>query len=234
MTRPDFQRFAVYHAPPLGALSDRAAGWLGWDAARGEEPAPFVPDGLPLPAEELTARPRKYGFHATLRAPFRLRADLGFADLDSALERLADRIEPVTLDGLAVAALGSFIALVPRGDTALLAAFAAQVVTGTNDLRAPLTDDDIARRRPERLSAGQRSNLERWGYPFVLDAFRFHMTLTGPVEDRLRGPVTEALGAAFDPVLPRPYVIDELCLFGERGDGHFVLVKRYALSSRSS
>lgn len=222
-------RFALYHAPPPGPLAGRAAAWLGHDLATGEAVAhPDLP-GLPLPVEAITERPRKYGFHATLRAPFRPAPGMTEGALRARSAALAAGLAPVRLEGLAVAALGPFLALRPLGGTAALDAFAAAVVAGSNDWRAPLTEAEIARRNPDRLTARQRVHLDRWGYPHVMDDFRFHMTLTGPLDEAPRAAVETVLQAHLAPAIPAPYVIGDLCLCAEGEDGRFRLVDRFAL-----
>ena len=67
-------RVAVYYAPePSDPLWTAACAWLGWDAERG---AP-VPQPDLLEIADLTASPRLYGFHATLKPPMRLATDYG-------------------------------------------------------------------------------------------------------------------------------------------------------------
>lgn len=228
MTRP--VRLAVYFAPRPGAFADRAARWLGRDAVTGRPmPQPDLP-GLPAPAARLTAAPRRYGFHGTLRAPFRLAGGLAPGDAREAVESLAARLPPVRCEGLRLEMLDGFLALTPGGDAAALSALARAVVEGTDALRAPLGSDEIARRRPEALSPRQRMLLDRWGYPFVMEEFRFHLTLTGRLGPEEAGPVADALRAYFAPVLPRPFVVEDLCLFGEDEAGDFHLIDRYALT----
>lgn len=219
------KRYAIYYAPPEGAFATRAAGWLGWDAARGQAVA--QPD-LGLPAADMTTEPRRYGFHGTIKAPFRLASGQDVAGLRAALARLAAELAPVSLPGLQLSRHDGFLALTPEGDATALRDLAARVVTGLDAFRAPLTDAEIARRRPERLTPRQRALLDRYGYPFVLEEFRFHLTLT----DRLETPepVRVALEGYFAPVLPRPFVIEDLCLFGEDSLGRFHLLHRYALT----
>jgi hypothetical protein len=223
-------RFAVYVAPRPGAFATRAAAWLGWDAARGQTVSqPDLP-GLPRPPAALTTDPRRYGFHGTVRAPFRPAEGLGEAEVGAQVEAIAAGLAPVACDGLALRNLAGFLALTPTGGEAALAALAATVVEATNDLRAPLTDVEIARRRPEFLSSRQRILLARWGYPFVMEEFRFHLTLTEALTDDEAAQVAPVLERYFAPVLPRPFVIEDLCLFGEDVTGRFHLLHRYALT----
>lgn len=220
-------RYAVYYAPRAGAFADRAAAWLGWDAATGRTlPQPALP-GLGDPAA-ITSEPRRYGFHGTFRAPFRAAPGLAQADISVAVAALAARLAPVTCDGLRLENLHGFLALTPMGCEAALLGLGAAVVEGTDTLRAPLTEAEIARRRPDRLSPRQRDLMARWGYPHVMEVFRFHLTLTDRLADP--APAFTALMAHFAPVLPRPFVIEDLCLFGEAASGRFHLLHRYALT----
>lgn len=223
------KRLAVYYAPRPGAFADRAAAWLGWDPTLGHaSPQPDLP-GIPFPAI-LTAEARRYGFHGTLRAPFRLAEGVSTDAARDAVSALAARLAPVVSDGLALENLQGFLALTPQGCEAALLDLGAAVVEGTNALRAPLSPAERARRRPESLTPRQRELLDLWGYPFVMEEFRFHLTLTDRLPDGEVAGVRAALAAHFAPVLPRPFVIEDLCLFGEDGEGRFHLMDRYALT----
>lgn len=225
-----YDRYAIYYAPPPGALADFAARWLGWDAATGRAVAhPWV-QGLPRDVAELTETPRKYGFHGTLKPPFRLAEGRDAESLHRATAELTARLAPVTLDGLALHRLGRFLALTPEGDASALADLAAAVVTGLDSFRAPPDAAEIARRRPDRLSPRQRDLLDRWGYPYVLEEFRFHLTLTGDLPPDDARTVEAALAPLVAPMCPRPFVVDQICLFGQAADGRFRILHRYTLS----
>ena len=223
------KRFAVYYAPRSGAFATRANEWLGWDPEAGRPLLQAVVPGIADPAA-ITADPSRYGFHGTIRAPFRLADGVEPDEVRDRVAGLAARLSPVTCGGLILENLHGFLALTPQGCEAALLELAAQVVEGTNDLRAALTEADIARRRPESLSPRQRDLLDRWGYPFVMEEFRFHLTLTDRLPAIDAGPIAEALQAHFAPVLPQPFVIEDLCLFGEDAAGRFHLLHRYALT----
>lgn len=221
------KRFAVYYAPRPGAFATRANAWLGWDPVTGAALAqPQVP-GIADPAA-ITADPRRYGFHGTIRAPFRLAEGMTPDAVAATVAALAARLAPVVCEGLILENLHGFLALTPRGCEAALLELGAAVVEGTNDLRAPLSQAEIARRRPEALSPRQRELLHCWGYPYVIEEFRFHLTLTDRLADP--GPVMAALEGHFADVLPRPFEIQDLCLFGEDAAGRFHLLHRYALT----
>ena len=224
------KRFAVYYAPRQGEFADRTAAWLGWDAASGRAVAQPDLAGLPRPAAELTRDPRRYGFHGTLRAPFRLGDGISPDEARKAVAELALRTAPLRCGDLRIEDVHGYLALIPQGCEEALQALAACVVEGTNHLRAPLTEAEIARRRPEALSPRQRELLHRWGYPYVMEEFRFHLTLTGSLPPDQRGPVMAVLRDHLGPVLPRPFAIEDLCLFGEDAGGRFHLLHRAPLS----
>jgi putative phosphonate metabolism protein len=224
------KRYAVYYAPPPGGFAERTAAWLGWDAAQSAPVAQPVIAGLPMALSDLTADPRKYGFHGTLRAPFRLADDVNEAELHQHLSGMTRGLRSVTLDGLRLQSLDEFLALTPMGDVSALRILAQRIVEATDSLRAPLNDDDIARRRPESLSPRQRDYLMRWGYPHVMELFQFHLTLTGRLSVADTETVLPILQDYIAPVLPQPFVIDDICLFGEDAQGRFHLMHRYALS----
>ncbi len=218
------QRLAIYFCPAPGALADAAAQWLGRDVATGAvlpQPHPMLPG--------LTVAPRRYGFHATLKAPFRLAAGHGEATLLEGVRVLARALRPVAIEGLAPRRLGGFLALMPGGDTKALDALAAQVVTGLDRFRAPLTEAEIARRNPSALAPRQRALLAQWGYPHVLDTFRFHMTLTDRLTEAQAAALLPLARAHFAPALADPVMLDALCILGEDAAGVFHLRHRVPL-----
>ena len=224
------KRYAVYYAPRPGPFARAAAHWLGRDPASGQSCAQPSLTGLPRPLAELTEAPRRYGFHGTLKPPFRLAEGTDAEGLRAALDTLAAGLAPISMDGLALRNLGGFLALMPEGDLSALNALAAAVVERLEPFRAPLNPAEIARRRPERLSARQRALLERFGYPYVMEEFHFHLTLSdalGAEEAAMLAPLAEA---HFGPVLPRPFPVQDLCLFGEDEAGGFHLLHRAALA----
>ncbi len=222
-----YRRYAVYYAPPEGPLARFGAEWLGWDAAAGHPAAqPEIP-GLDMAS--LTEAPRKYGFHGTLKPPFRLAEGCDAAGLAQALGDLCARLAPVALDGLHLARIGRFLALVPEGETQPLAALAARVVEELDSFRALPGTNELARRRGAGLTPRQDALLLRWGYPYVMEEFRFHLTLTGPLDEATAARAEAVLAERLAGLVPRPFRIDALCLFGEAEDGRFHLIRRVPL-----
>lgn len=221
----DFARYAVFYAPPEGEALERFGG--GWLAG-----APVPPVDLP-PARirAATATPARYGFHGTLKPPFALAAGRDVDQLRAALATLAGRLAPARMAGLDLRAIGRFLALVPRPDDAPIRPVAAACVEALDDFRAPPPADEIARRRAAGLSARQEALLARWGYPYVMEEFRFHLTLTGALDDDERAAVAVALGPAIAPLLAAPFTVEALTLFGDPGRGRpFARLESYPLT----
>ena len=176
-------RYAIYFTPPRDSpLTRLAASWLGRDPFTGSSvPPPSVTGFTPAEIAFHTAAARRYGFHATLKAPFQLAASETEARLAQAVADFAAESEPFAIPRLAIGQIDRFFALLPTSPVAELDALAGNVVKAFDRFRSPLTEAEIERRNPDALSAEEFRNLCQWGYPYVFDAFRFHMTLTGRV-----------------------------------------------------
>jgi hypothetical protein len=136
-----------------------------------------LPDGLHIAA--LTVEPRRHGLHGMLKPPMRLADGATAEDLLAAVAALARRLTLVDLGRLRVAPLGPFLALVCDSQPAALEALAAAMVSDRDAFRAPPAEAEFARRRATGPAARQETLLARWGYPYVMEEFRFHVTLTG-------------------------------------------------------
>ena len=221
-----FTRYAIYYTAS-GPFAEKGAAWLGWDIARGI--AVSQPEGDRIDLTAVTARPVKYGFHGTIKAPFFLANGETETALRDALVQFCDCAKAARMEGLQIALLGRFLAFVPTGDTSELKALAASVVRDLDSFRARASEAELARRRKANLSTAQESNLLAWGYPHVMDNFRFHMTLSGPLPSN-QAPALQAVAAAhFAGVVPEPPCIDALSLVGERADGRWQVISRVPL-----
>nr|WP_274706801.1 DUF1045 domain-containing protein [Allorhizobium sonneratiae] len=214
-------RYAIYFTPPADAPLTRAAShWLGRDAFTGEDsPQPSVTGFTPERLAELTADPRRYGFHATLKAPFHLHDTKSEADLLEAFAAFCGKTAAFNIPSVIVSQIGPFFALVPDQTYTALQDFAASVVRHFEPFRAPLSEADMARRKPEKLNDSQRAHLLQWGYPYVFDDFRFHMTLTGPVTPEDSPAMQAELNGRFADITHQPLAITGLGLFIEDSRG---------------
>jgi Protein of unknown function (DUF1045) len=213
---PDQPRYAAYFAPdPASELGTFGSSAIGYDAATGLGQRFLSHPGFTSDEwHDLTAEPRRYGFHATMKAPFHLAAGTTEADLLQGFDRCASRLSPVVTERLKLAFLDNFIALVPVGDASGIAHLAMAVVEGLEPFRARLAAADRARRLAASLTPRQVGNLDQYGYPHVGPDFRFHMTLTGAVAPVRQQPAWDALAAAFDqPWARQPVEITSITLF---------------------
>ena len=215
-------RYAIYYAPAQHSpWWNFGAHWLGRDEFQNSVlPQTTVAD---LHADELariTAHPRRYGFHGTLKAPFGLTDTASASALQTRLQALAHTLKPVALGPMQAIDLGGFAALVPVHAPDALAALATACVTGLDDLRRPLNAQDLARRNADTLDARGLELLQQFGYPQVLERYRFHMSLTGPVAPACAQQVVQAVEAQVAHLsASAPLVLDRLCLFMEPASG---------------
>jgi putative phosphonate metabolism protein len=210
-----FPRYAIYYAPAQGSSLDQfGAEMLGYDAWIGAV-LPFaagVVDEMP-DWRALTEDPRKYGFHATLKAPISLANSGTETELLAACADFAGRPRRIPVIAPVVDTISGFIAVSPAVRSNELEQLAADCVRAFDCFRSPLTTEDRARRNPARLTPRQIEYLERWGYPYVMEEFRFHMTLTGRLDDTRRESVLARLRARFACLNLQELAIDRLALF---------------------
>jgi putative phosphonate metabolism protein len=217
-------RYAVYFSPaPHTRWWAFGCAWLGYDAeACRAVPQPAIPD---LPGDvfaAVTGVPWRYGFHATLKAPMRLADGVEEADFLAAVARLAAGWKAFTLPPLRVERLGSFLACTTAARDPRVHALADECVRELDAFRAPADAEEIARREAAGLGDAQRALLARWGYPYVLDEYRFHMTLTGPLDrvlPQVEIAVTEAATEAVAALADEPLVCDALCVYTQVARG---------------
>lgn len=225
-----FSRYAIY-VMAQGDFHQEASRWLGWDCRLGRTLEHPNVDGLPDSIDALTQTPRKYGFHGTIKPPFRLSDGETQASLQEACATMMPTLPAANVDELVIRPLGGFVAAVPESPSASLAKLAADVVAKLDRFRAAPSSDELEKRREAGLSPAQEANLLRWGYPYVMDEFRFHMTLSGKRPTEEAELIASRLGQHYAPVLPKPFNITSLGLLGEDEAGRFHLITSYALAS---
>lgn len=221
-----FRRYAIYHLPG-GALGDFGAGWLGWDARTGRPcPRPAdLPAALSTEAPALTEVPRRYGFHATLKAPFRLAEGQRPDHLALALRLICDHLAAFELPLEARTDWG-FVSLRPAGvQPPQLLALELALVTRLDEFRAPLSAEEYDRRRPDALPAQARKHLDHWGYPFVLELFHYHLTLSRALPADRAAALRDALLPHLAPLIAPPMPVQAVALMGEDEAGFFHLIE---------
>lgn len=178
-------RYAIYFALPAASeLMQLGNRWLGRDPFAGASlDQPVLPGMSADRFAAHTTEPRRYGFHGTLKAPFSLSDGMDEQALIDACEAFARQTAPFEIAGLKVDRLGSFLALLPMESEPHLSAFADLCVRAFETFRAPLGDSDLVHRRKAPLTERQNAHLVRWGYPYIFEDFRFHMTLSNSLQE---------------------------------------------------
>lgn len=222
-------RYALYFAPdpdhPLTAFGDT---WLGRRAADGVDvPRPKLTDLSEAELVSATASPRFYGFHATLKAPFSLAEGTNVDGLLAAVEAFSAGSEPFPLP-LTLGRLGRFLALIPAGSVPELSPMAQTIVEAFEPWRAPLSDADRTRRLKSPLTPRQIELLDKFGYPYVADEFRFHMTLSGSLDGELIERVERTLAPLVDAALLQPLRMDGISVYKQNDrNAPFSILRRF-------
>jgi hypothetical protein len=211
-------------------LADRAEQWLGRSAV-GNTVTVSTPLGWTRPSvDAITVDARRYGFHATLKAPFTLNADRSLDDLVRSTAAFAAAHPAVVIPKLTLACIDSFFALVPGKSAEPLLALAAEIVTIFDEFRAAPDATDLRRRNIAGMTNRQRELFELWGYPYVLDQYRFHMTLTDRIATKHQAAVEGVLTGWFAEYLGADIPVTGLAVFTERERGaSFLLHSVHAL-----
>jgi putative phosphonate metabolism protein len=229
----DFPRYAIYYAPAAdSALARFGAELLSYDAVSGAD-VPVPPDVLAEAPDwlQLVKDPRKYGFHATLKAPFPLRDDRTEIELIAACEKFSAIPRIIPIIAPLVRTISGFTAVVPSEQPAELVALAQDCVETFDDFRAPMTAEDRARRKPETMTPRQVAQLDRFGYPYVGDDFRFHMTLTSRLPPERSAPVRAMLETRFATLAIASLGIDRIALFRQpTSSSRFQILRSFALT----
>jgi putative phosphonate metabolism protein len=225
-------RVGIYYCPREDdPLFTAGAVWLGRDPASG---AAVVQPEIPG-IDEVTAEARRYGFHATLKPPMRLANGSSWDQLVTATHDLAKRIAPFTLPALAVTNLHGFLALRETSFCAPLQALADQCVEGLDRFRALPSEQELAQRRRTGLTDAQEAMLVRFGYPYVLNTWFFHMTLTRRLSNEEHAIWRPAAERFFDAAVTVPRVVKDICLFTQNGvTKPFTIAKRVALTGEKT
>ncbi len=228
-------RYAIYYAAPADSpLEHFGVTWLGRDHRTGARVAqPAVPGIAPERLRALTASPRRYGFHGTLKAPFRLAEGCAGAELHAAVAAFAATQNTFYLEPLVIGDLEGFLAFVPKAPSATLDRLAEACVHRFEPFRAPLEPAERRRRPLDRLSSRQLDQLDRFGYPYVFDDFAFHMTLTERLAESEKAILLPHLQALARPLAVEPFVVDGVAVYEEPTPGaDFVMTARYGFMIR--
>jgi len=227
-------RYAIFFVPPAdSALYRFGAAALGYDAYSGDE--------VPFPVDEadwrdITAEPRRYGFHATLKAPFRLRWESVEDDLIGFFAKFAREQAPPPRFPATLQLIEGFAALVPAAPVPEIDALAAKCVRAFDRLRNPMSEAERKRRLAASLTARQVGHLDDWGCPYVFEDFRFHVTLTGRLAPERTAPIVEVLTRSLaEASVPTEITIDSIALLRQDGlEARFRVIRQAKLDGRAA
>jgi putative phosphonate metabolism protein len=224
-------RYALYFSPGEDtSLAQLGGNWLGRDTTTDKSALPQLPEEI-ISSEwfRVTESARRYGFHATLKPPFKLAEGTSVNDLRLALRSFATRKVSFLAPHLIVGRVGHFLALILSESSRALCDLADDCVRDFDHFRAPATDAEMNRRTQDSMTARELENLLRWGYPYVFDTWKFHMTLTCSLESDLLAVFHRHLQERFREGCNHPLRIDSICLYEEPAAGMpFRLLERFA------
>lgn len=231
------QRYAIYFAPPINSgLWCFGSSWLGRDAFfRVPVQQPVLKGFDRKLLRQWTSSPRHYGFHATLKPPFRLKDGKSVEGLTAAMKLFTRRREQIKTAHLILTDMDGFLALTPSKRCTAIENLAADCVQEFDCYRAPPTEEELLRRRSRPLTTRQEKLLMQWGYPYVFEEFRFHMTLTDRLRTHQRKALLKALYPLVYPYCEETLIIDRLALFYQPVENRpFVLLEWFPLADKVS
>lgn len=228
-------RVAIFFAPPAGSeLEAFGCRILGRSHRTGEAIEQPVIDGIAADdVHHMTRSTRRYGFHATLKAPFTLSAGKTISALREAMATFAAERAAFEAPPLRLSALSRWIAFKLSAPCPEMDRLAADCVTGFEPFRAPLDQADIDRRRDARLTATQDERMLAYGYPYIFEDFEFHMTLAGPLDASERDRVLKALERRAPAIDRTPLPVDAIALYEQPDrDSPFLQTARFPFGAR--
>lgn len=224
-------RYALYFAPETDSQWWLAGSqWLGRDTASAHALAQPRIAGITTTVQaKVTRDARRYGFHATLKAPFRLAEGYQLRDLEQALHTFCSQQRALIVPSPQVLWLGHCLALRPNSECPPLDALAMRCVRHFAPFSAALNSNEMARRNSQALSPRQQELMQRWGYPYTEEEYRFHLTLSDAMtycDDALTTALRDAAVKHFQ--ISETMWIKGIALFCEESPGaDFKLLKQY-------
>ncbi len=229
MTAPKLPRYAIYYAPESDSdLGRFGQAWLNHQ----DQPGLRGGSSNPISAariKALTEGPRRHGFHGTLKPPFELNPTHRREGLLAAARVFARSLSPVEIPPLELAVIGQFIAFTPIAESAALEKLAAACVRAFEGFRMPMSKEQEESYKLNKLTVHQEQMLEHWGYPYVMEEFSFHMSLTDRIDsDKERQSLMEMLKELAQPVLGKPILIRDLVVFAQDAiDAPMSVIERF-------
>ena len=175
-------------------------------------------------------QPAKYGFHATLKAPFRLKRNVKTKNFYDVISHIAAQHSRFKIKGLKIVYSKKFTFITSRKPNKLLINLENDLVKHLDTFRAELNKTEIKKRIPDSLTFKQNKYLKEWGYPFVFDQFKFHMTLMNQNNNKLSNKQKLELEKLIYKISNNVIEFNEISLLGENKNGYFEEIKRFKLN----
>ena len=225
----NYKRYAIYYVPSENSELDLFGKcWLGWDPYKGVETTKSDLSKLPSfkKFSSLVLTPKQYGFHGTIKAPFKLKNEYTYNDLENKVREISKQIHSFYFDQLIIKKLGNFIGLIPTNNLKVNAV-SNKFVEELDYLRDELSESEIKKRKPHKLTSNQKQMLFKWGYPYVFDEFKFHLTLTSKLNVVEIDDVLRSLQNILKQVNLNKISFNNICIFGQKSDEKFYFVQRF-------
>ena len=234
-----YSRYAIYYAPPKeSSLEEFGRYWFGWD---------------PLNAKLINNKQRinylnrfgiknlknidknvliakKYGFHGTLIPPFKLNKNYSTNTLFKKTEDIAKKFKKFKFYKFKLKRINNFYAFVQNKKNSNINKISNRLVKELFKFRSPLTKKEIDKRNPSKLSKLQLNILHKWGYPYLMSEFKFHMTLASEVTGNKLYSELKKIEKKKEIILNEINDFDKIYIFGENQKGMFENLENFSLS----
>ncbi len=234
-----YSRFAIYYAPPKGSvLEEFGKYWFGWDPLV----AKFINNKQRInylnrfgiknlkSIDNNILMAKKYGFHGTLIPPFKLNNNYNRKKLFKKIEVVAKKYKKFNFYKFKLKKIDNFYAFVQSKKNNNINKLSNRLVRELFKFRSPLTKKEIDRRNPSKLSKLQLSILYKWGYPYLMSQFNFHMTLASEVSGNKLYFELKKIEKNKEIILNETNDFDKIYIFGENQKGMFENLENFSLS----
>ena len=234
-----YSRYAIYYAPPKeSSLEEFGRYWFGWD---------------PLNAKLINNKQRinylnrfgiknlknidknvliakKYGFHGTLIPPFKLNKNYSTNKLFKKTDEIAKKFKKFKFYKFKLKKINNFYAFVQNKKNSNINKISNRLVKELFKFRSPLTKKEIDKRNPSKLSKLQLNILHKWGYPYLMSEFKFHMTIASEVTGNKLYFELKKIEKNKKIILNEINNFDKIYIFGENQKGMFENLENFSLS----
>lgn len=234
-----YSRYAIYYAPPKESnLEEFGRYWFGWDPLNAKlinnkQRINYL-NGFGIKnlknIDKNVLIAKKYGFHGTLIPPFKLNKNYSTNLLFKKTEDIAKKFKKFKFYKFKLKKINNFYAFVQNKKNNNINKLSNRLVRELFKFRSPLTKKEIDRRNPSKLSKLQLNILHKWGYPYLMSEFNFHMTLASEVTGNKLYFELKKIEKNKEIILNEINNFDKIYIFGENQKGMFENLENFSLS----